>query len=182
MINFSKLDIETKKAIDWFNYEIISLRTGRANPALVENLEINSYGSKMPLKNLAAISAEDAHTLSVKPWDKNNIQAIELAVRSSSLGLQPLVDQDVIRIIIPELTEERRLALKKLLNEKLEQAKVSVRRARDETWNEIQKKERAGEIGEDDKFRLKDKMQEKIDETFKKLEETAGKKESEFKI
>lgn len=182
MDNFLKLDIETKKAIDWFSHEIVSLRTGRANPALVEDLEIDSYGFKTPLKHLAAISVEDARTLIIKPWDKNNISAIELAVRSSSLGLQPLVDQDIVRIIIPELTEERRQTLKKMLKEKLEQAKVSVRRTRDEAWSEIQKKERAAEISEDDKFRFKDKMQEKIDEAFKKLEETAGKKESEFTI
>lgn len=146
----------------------------------MEDLEIDSYGSKMPLKHLAAISTEDARTLNIKPWDKNNIQAIELAVRSSNLGLQPLVDQDIIRIIIPELTEERRGALKKMLKEKLEQAKVSVRRARDEVWSKIQEKERAGEISEDEKFRLKDKMQEKIDAAFKKLEEIADKKEKEI--
>ncbi|MEK7596433.1 MAG: ribosome recycling factor [Patescibacteria group bacterium] len=180
MDNFSKLDIEIKKAIDWFGHEIISLRTGRANPALVEDLEIDSYGFKAPLKHIAAISAEDARTLIIKPWDKNNVPAIESAVRSSGLNLQPLADKDIVRIIIPELTEERRQTLKKLLKEKLEQAKVSVRRARDEAWSEIQKKERAAEISEDDKFRLKDKMQEKIDEAFKKLEETAGKKEKEI--
>jgi len=180
MDNFSKLDIEIQKAIHWFGNEIVSLRTGRANPALVENLEVDSYGSKMPLKHLAAISAEDARALSIKPWDKNNIQAIESAIRSSGLGFQPLVDQDIVRIIVPELTEERRGALKKMLKEKSEQAKVSVRRARDEVWGEIQKKERAAEISEDEKFRLKDKMQEKIDAAFKKLEEIADKKEKEI--
>ncbi|MBI5046012.1 MAG: ribosome recycling factor [Candidatus Niyogibacteria bacterium] len=106
--DFLNFEQEIKKAVEWFTHEIVSLRTGRANPALVEDLEIESYGSKMPLKHIAAINVEDARTLGIKPWDKNNIQPIESAVRSSNLGLQPIVDKDMIRIILPELTAERR--------------------------------------------------------------------------
>ncbi len=178
--DFLNFEQEIKKAVEWFVHEIVSLRTGRANPALVEDLEIESYGSKMPLKHVAAISVEDARTLSIKPWDKSNIQSIESAVRSSNLGIQPIVDKDIVRIILPELTEERRTTLKKMLKEKLEQAKVSARRARDDSWNDIQAKEREGVISEDDKFRLKDALQNKIDEAYKKLEEIAAKKEIEI--
>lgn len=178
--DFLNFEQEIKKAVEWFVHEIVSLRTGRANPALVEDIEIESYGSKMPLKHVAAISVEDARTLSIKPWDKSNIQPIESAVRSSNLGIQPIVDKDIIRIILPELTEERRISLKKMLKEKLEQAKVSARRARDDSWNDIQAKEREGAISEDDKFRLKDALQNKIDEAYKKLEEISAKKEVEI--
>ncbi|MEK7646943.1 MAG: ribosome recycling factor [Patescibacteria group bacterium] len=178
--DFLNFEQEIKKAVEWFTHEIMSLRTGRANPALVEDLEIESYGSKMPLKHMAAISVEDARTLSIKPWDKSNIQPIESAVRSSNLGIQPIVDKDIVRIILPELTAERRTTLKKMLKEKLEQAKVSARRARDDAWNDIQEKEREGGISEDDKFRLKDALQNKIDEAYKKLEEISAKKEIEI--
>jgi len=180
MYNFKILEKELKKASEWFSSEIVSLRTGRANPALVEHIKVNSYGSDMPIEHIAAVSVEDARTILIKPWDKSNVQPIESAIRASNLGLQPVVDQENIRIILPELTEERRTSLKKILREKLEDAKVTARQARDEVWSDIQEQERAGTISEDDKFRLKDDMQEIVDKAIKSLDEIADKKESEI--
>lgn len=180
MYDFKELDEELKKASEWFSAEIVSLRTGRANPSLVEHITIDSYGSQSPIEHIAAISVEDARTLLIKPWDKSNIKLIESAIRASNLGLQPVVDRENIRIILPELTEERRISLTKVLKEKLEDAKITVRQARDETWGDIQKKEKGGEMPEDDKFRLKDDMQEKIDGAIKSLDDIASKKEEEI--
>ena len=165
----------------WFKDEIALLRTGRASPVLVENIKVDYYGAKNQLKTIAAISAEDARTLRVRPWDAESLPQIEYAVRNSELGLQAIVDRDAVRIIFPELTEERRTALLKILSEKLEDARISLRREREEVWRDIQDKEREGEMSEDDKYRYKDELQKIVDESGKTLEVMALKKETEIK-
>lgn len=165
----------------WFKDEIALLRTGRASPVLVENLKIDYYGAKNPLKSVATITVEDARTLRAKPWDSGALSQIEFSVRNSELGIQPVVDKDAVRIIFPELTEERRIALLKLLSEKLENARISLRREREEVWRDIQDKEREGEISEDDKYRHKDELQKIIDDAGKIFEVLVSKKEQEIK-
>ncbi len=165
---------------DWFKKELSLLRTGRASSALLDNISIDYYGAKQPLKHVGAISTEDARTLRIRPWDLSLIRQIEQEIRNSSLGLQAIVEKDSIRIIFPELTEERRKALLKVLFEKLEQAKISLRKLRDEYWRDIQDREREGKISEDDKYRLKDDLQELIDDTVKELEEMTSSKEKEI--
>lgn len=156
------------------------MRTGRATPALVENLEVDYYGSKTPLKAVAAISSSDPRTLEIKPWDKNAIQPIEKAIQSSSLGLNPVTDRDVIRLSIPSLTEERRKELTKLLGKHLEEARIQVRREREEALKEIDRKEKAKEISEDEKFRQKNEVQKQVDEINKKIEDLGSAKEREI--
>ncbi len=179
--DFSQIKKEAAEVEEWFKKECSVLRTGRATPALVENLLVESYGARTPLKHIAAIGIEDAKTIRISPWDSSSLKDIEKAVSSSNLGVQPIADKDSIRIRLPDLTEERRISLKKILYEKLEEAKVSLKLKRDEVWKDIQEKQREGEITEDEKYRYKDDLQKIIDETVERLEEAAKKKEEEIK-
>lgn len=168
------------KIVEHLKMEIGGLRTGRATPALIEDLEIDYYGAKTPLKAVASISSPEPKSLVIQPWDKNAIQPIEKAIQSSSLGLNPIADRDVIRLSIPPLTEERRRELTKLLGRHAEDAKISVRREREEVVKEIDHKEKAKEISEDEKFRQKNETQKIIDEANKKIESIASAKEKEI--
>ncbi len=130
--SLSKFDSSFQKIKNHFADELGALRTGRANPALVKDIAVEYYGGKTKLEGLASIGVGDARTLIIQPWDKGALEAIEKAVRSSNLGLQPVVDRDVLRIILPELTGERRQAMQKLVGEKLEESRIALRRERDE--------------------------------------------------
>lgn len=165
---------------EWLKKELSLLRTGRASPALLDNIVVDYYGAKQPLKHLGAISAEDARTLRIKPWDTSLIHQIEQEIRYSNLGLQPIAEKDSLRIIFPELTQERRKALLKVIGEKLEEARISLRKLRDEHWRDIQDKEREGKISEDEKFRLKEELQKLVDGTVKEMEEMVSAKEKEI--
>src|SRR5947209_2783082 len=125
---------------------ISSLRTGRATPALVEDLSVDYYGTPTPLKAIAAISSPEPKQLVIQPWDKSAVGAIEKAIQGSSLGLNPVTDRDAIRLSIPPLTEERRRELAKLLGKNLEEARIAVRREREEVLKSIDHKEKAKEI------------------------------------
>lgn len=163
-----------------FKTETAALRTGRANPALIENLLIDSYGTKTPLKHLASISIEDARTIRVAPWDVSAIKNIEHSISASDLGIQPITDKQSIRINLPSLTEERRKSLIKTLFAKLEEVKISLRLEREKVWKDIQEKERNGEISEDDKFRFKEELQKVVDKISEELEIIAKHKENEI--
>ncbi len=129
---------------------------------------------------MGAISIEDARTLRVRPWDASLIHQIEQEIRYSNLGLQPLAEKDSLRVIFPELTQERRKALLKVMSEKLEHAKISLRQLRDENWREIQNLEKEGKLTEDDKYTHKEELQKIIDGIVKELEEMAAAKEKEI--
>lgn len=169
-----------EKVVERLKNEVASLRTGRASPVLVENLEVDYYGSKTPLKAMAAISSPEPKQLVIQPWDKQALPLIEKAIQSSSLGLNPVTDREVIRLSIPPLTEERRKELLKLLGKYLEEARIHIRRERDEALKEIDGKEKAKEISEDEKFRQKNEAQKIIDEVNKKIEERGLAKEKEI--
>lgn len=178
--NFSQLKENGAKVQEWFKKEIVSLRTGRATPALVEGLVVEAYSSRSPLQHVAAINVEDARTLRITPWDTTVLKSIEQAIIASNLGVQPIADGQSIRISLPALTEDRRKLLSKTVAEKLEEARVSIRKERDEIWKDIQAKEKDGEITEDDKFSLKEEMQKNIDTLIAELEVIAKKKEEEI--
>ena len=167
---------ETK---EWFKKELSLLSTGRASPALLDNISVNCYGAKTPIRHIAAISTEDARTLRVKPWDISMISQIEQEIRASGSWFSPVAEKDSLRIIFPELTEEKRKSLVKILNGKLEESRVKLRKLRDEWWGDIQIKEREGAIRVDEKFRLKNELQKMVDETNKELEEMADAKQKE---
>ncbi|MCX6764036.1 MAG: ribosome recycling factor [Candidatus Moranbacteria bacterium] len=171
---------ELEKAMEHFKNELGQLRTGRASAALVDNLPVDYYGSKAPLKQMASVSIPEPRLIVISPWNKDDLVSIEKALRESQLNLNPNNDGQVIRINIPALNEERRKELAKVLNQKAEEAKVSIRRQREEVWEEIQNLAKAGKIGEDDKFSGKDKLQEVIDGYNKQIEEIRNKKEQEI--
>lgn len=178
--DFSKIKNDGERIKERFKQEVTALRTGRANPSILENLLVDSYGSKTPLKHLASISVEDARTLRVAPWDTSVIKNIESAIASSSLGVQPIADKQSVRVSFPSLTEERRKSLVKILFAKLEESRISLRQSRDHIWKDIQDKEKEGEIPEDFKFRFKDELQKIVDKISGDLEEAAKKKEQEI--
>jgi ribosome recycling factor len=178
--DFSKIKKRGEETKEWLKNEMSLLRTGRATPAIIENLPVDYYGAKSPLKGLASITVEDARTLGVKPWSQDSVLQIQQAVNGAGIGLQAVPDKNFLRIVFPELTEERRKSLLKILSEKLEQAKIAMRRERDEAWRDIQKKEKDGEIPEDDKFRFKDELQKITDASNDAFSEMAAKKEKEI--
>ncbi|TSD02083.1 MAG: ribosome recycling factor [Parcubacteria group bacterium Athens0714_24] len=178
--DFSKTKNKVEETKAFFKREIASLRTGRASPVLVEDILVDSYGSKLPIKHVASISVEDAKTLRITPWDMSVIKNIESAISGSNLGIQPIADKQSIRVSVPQLSEERRKALLKILSEKHEEAKISLRQERDETWKDIQDREKRKEMSEDEKFRYKDELQNLIDRANEELENLSDSKKSEI--
>ena len=177
--DFSPAKAESKRRGEWLSKEYSQIHTGRASPALLDSIQIDSYGSYMPIKNVAAIHIEDPKTLRVAPWDKSQIKDIERAIQAANLGLSVASDDLGLRVIFPMLTTERRVSLVKILKERLEDARVSVRKMREEAWDAIQAKEKEGGMSEDEKFRLKDELQKLVDETNSNLESIFEKKEIE---
>ena len=176
----NELQSKLEKIVSDLKSEIATLRTGRASPVLVEDLEVEAYGSRQPLKTLAAISIPEPRQVLIQPWDKSLLPAVEKAVQSSSLGLNPIVDKDVIRLFLPALTEERKRDIVKALKERLESARILVRRARDEAMKEIDAEEKAKTISEDEKFRRKQEVEKTVGECNKQIEDTGTKKEREI--
>jgi ribosome recycling factor len=178
--DFSSFKKKLEGVEEWLANEYTGVRTGRATPAILDNVYIEAYGTRTPLKHVASISIEDARTIRVAPWDKSQIKGIEKSIGEANLGLSASSDTMGVRVFFPELTAERRTALVKVTGEKLEHARVSVRAERDDVWSEIQTLEREGEIPEDDKFRLKEEMQKLVDGANAKLEEMSERKEKEI--
>jgi len=181
METLEKLKIKLKNTEESLKTEFSALRVGRATPALVENILVDYYGTKAPLKQLASIFAPEPRLLIIEPWDKNAIIAVEKSILSSDLGLNPIVDKNLIRINIPPLTEERRNSLIKITGTKLEEVKVRCRTARDEAIKEIADLFSNKKITEDEKFEIKEKIQELINITNRNLENITKLKEKEIK-
>lgn len=175
-----KIKPELEKVINFLDKEIAGIRTGRANPSLVEDIIVECFGEKFPLKQLAAISSPGPKEIVIQPWDKSYIESIEKALSYSNIGASPIVDKDIIRISLPSLNDEYRKSLLRLLSEKQEEARKTIRRWREESWNEIQEEFRKGEIREDDKFRAKDELQELVDKYNEKVREIGERKEKEI--
>lgn len=164
---------ELKKIEEWLSKEYSQVHTGRATPIVLDSIMVESYGSYMPIKNVAGVTIEDPKTLRISPWDKNQIKAIETAIATSNLGLSIVSDSEGVRVIFPMLTTENRMKLVKILKEKLEDARISVRKERQ---NEIDKTD---DMSEDDKKRAKDEIQKCVDEVNNNLEAIFAKKEIE---
>lgn len=178
--NFIKHKENLKGVEEWLKKELSQVRTGRANPALLDSVQVESYGARVPINQVGNIVAEDPRTLRVTPWDHSQIKDIEKAIMAANLGVAVGADDKGVRVSFPELTTERRESILKIAKKKLEEAKVSLRTERDRVWNDIQAKEKEGGMGEDEKFRLKAEMQKMVDEMQKKLEEHMTKKEKEI--
>lgn len=169
-----------EKAVEHLKNELNSIRTGRATPTLVENLIVDYYGTKTPLIQLASISIPDPKSIVIQPWDRNSTKDIEKAIQISSLGINPVNEGTIIRIVIPPLTEERRGELVKLANKKTEEAKISIRNIREEMWKELKNQEKEGKISEDELFLTQKELQKIVDEFNEKIKEISEKKEEEI--
>ena len=166
------------KIIAHLKQDTATLRTGRATPALVEDIMVEAYGVKQAMKALASIIVADAKTLTIEPWDKSILAAIETAARNSPLGINPVNDGKLLRLPLPELTADRRAELIKVLYQKLEAARISLRRLRDENKKDIEKKETAGELSEDEMYKqieVLDKTVKEYNEIIKKIGEEKAK-------
>jgi len=171
---------EFEKSFKFLEQELSKIRTSRATPALVEDIEVNAFGSKFTIKQLGAISTPQTNQIVIQPWDTSYIEPIEKAISQSGLGMSCAVDKNLIRLNLPMLTEEYRNTLTKTLNEKAEQSRQVMRRQREDCWNKIQASQKAKEISEDDKFRGKDELQKVVDEYNKKIKDLVEKKTKEL--
>ena len=178
--NFTNFKNKAKSVEDWVLKEFGGIRTGRATPAILDNIFVEVYGSRMAIKQLAAINIEDPRTIRIAPYDLSQGKAIEKSITAANLGLSIASDDRGVRVSFPELTSERRQMLLKAAKDKLEQAKVSLRKHRDETVREIDDKEKKKEISEDEKFRGKADLQKLTDEANKALEGLYERKEKEI--
>ncbi len=169
-----------KKAIESLRYELNKVRTGKASPAILDGIKVNYYGSVVPLKQVANISVPEVRLITVQPWDKSMINEIEKAIQKSDLGLTPMSDGHIIRLPIPQLTEERRLNLVKQTKRLGEEVKVSIRNARRDANEALKKGEKDGDISEDDSHRAQEKIQEMTDNYIKKVDEILKVKEQEI--
>lgn len=174
--DFSSLKTELESAADWLRREYAGVSTGRANPALLDSVMVEVYGSFQPIKNIASIATEDPRTLRISPWDKNSIKDIEKAIMSSSLPFSVAVDAAGLRANLPQLTSENKQAIVKIIKQKLEDARITVRQARQKTEKDIE----AAALPKDDAFRAKEQMQKLVDEANKHLESIFSKKEEEL--
>ncbi len=178
--DFKSFEAQLKGVEEWLSREYKALRTGRANPAILDNVQVSAYGSLQPLKHVASISVEDARSIRVQPFDASLIKDIERALVAADLGLGTVPDQSGIRLSFPDLTTERRQEMVKQAKGILEEARTRVRQERDECWKDIQDKEKEGEMSEDDKFRGKEDMQKRVDAANDSLEKLFEKKETEM--
>ena len=167
-------------AVEALRKELGGLRTGRASLSLLEPIVVKAYETEMPLNQVASINVPEPRMLSVQVWDKTQVKAVEKAIRSSDLGLNPIVDGQSLRIPIPELNEERRRELAKIAAKYAEQAKVAVRNVRRDGMDQLKKMERASELGEDESRLWADEIQEMTDGFVKKLTEMFEAKEQEI--
>lgn len=175
-------EIQTKlnEIKDWLQREFAGIRTGQASPALLDSVKAESYGSLTPINQMSSIGIEDARTLRITPWDTSQIPAIEKALHEADLGVSVATDSAGVRAVFPELTVERRAQLQKLAKAKLEDARIRVRSVRDDVMKEIDKKEKNGDISEDDKYTKKESVQEAVDNINKSLEALYSQKETEL--
>lgn len=169
-----------KKAVANLSKELATLRAGRANPSLLEKVQIDYYGAPTPLNQLASISVPEARLLVVQPYDKSVIDEIEKAILKSDLGLTPSNDGAVIRISIPPLTEERRAELVKLVKKYAEESKVAIRNVRRDVNDDLKKSEKNGEITEDELRRLTDEVQKLTDKYIAQVDKIVEEKEKEI--
>ncbi|HBE90918.1 MAG: ribosome recycling factor [Candidatus Andersenbacteria bacterium RIFCSPHIGHO2_12_FULL_46_9] len=178
--NLDAFDQQEQETMEWFQREISHIRTGRVTPEMVAHVNIEHYGAMTPLNGLASINNTDARTLVIAPWDKGVVAAIERALTEAQLGVMPIVDGEIIRIVFPSLTEEGRERTVKQLNHKTEEARVRLRQARDEELKKIKDDKEKGVLTEDNFYEGKKELDDMIDRANQHLEDLAQKKEKEI--
>ncbi len=165
---------------EWLQAEFSTIRTGQATPALLDSVKVESYGTQVPLNQVANVGIEDARTLRIVPWDNGQVTALESAIRDADLGVSVMSDSAGVRVSFPELTAERRVQLRKLAKTKLEEARIRVRGVRDDVMKELDRQCKAGELSEDEKFSAREAVQQVVDATNQSLEALCVKKEAEL--
>jgi ribosome recycling factor len=178
--DLSDLQRRMDGAIAAFQQELQGLRTGRASAHLVDGIVVEAYNTRMPINQVGTVSVPEPRLISIQVWDKSMIQPIDRAIREAGLGLNPVVDGQLVRIPIPELTEERRKELAKIAHKYAEGARVAVRNVRRDGMEKLKKHEKDGDIGQDEHKQLSDKVQKLTDEHVKKVDEMLAQKEREI--
>ena len=180
MFNDNSYKTKMSKTIDIFSKELSSLRTGRANSSMLDLVKVDVYGQKMPINQLATITTPEARTINIQVWDINNTPLIDAAIKKSELGLNPQIDGQLIRLPIPELNEERRTDLKKLIKSMGEKCKVSIRNVRREANDELKKLLKSKEIGEDEEKTFEKNVQNITDKHIQIVDDKVSIKEKEI--
>lgn len=178
--NFNPFKDKIKSIEEWLKKEFGGIRTGQASPSILDGITVEVYGSQMPLNQIANIGIEDAKTLKISPWDASQVKDIERAITVSNLGLSLRTDESCVRASFPQLTAERRTMLMKLAKEKMEEARISLRKERERTLKDIDAQEDAGAVTEDEKKRLQNEVQKMVDAANKSFEDSYGRKEKEI--
>lgn len=178
--NFAHFKTRTQEIEEWLKKELSLLRTGRATAAILDSITVESYGTQSPIAHVGSVTMEDARTLRIAPWDKSQVKQIEVAIGKANLGLSVMTDDNGVRVVFPELTGERRAQIVKLLKDKLEDARISLRKEREDLLSKFKQMEKDGELSEDEHFKAKAELQKIIDESNKKFEELAERKEKEI--
>ena len=180
IFNKNEVSIKMGKTISSYKKDISTLRTGRANPAMLDLIRIDVYGQKMPINQLASITVPEPRTISIQVWDKSNVNLVDTEIKKSNLGINPQVDGQILRIRIPQLTEERRKELTKILKNLGEKAKVSIRNVRRESNDNIKSLLKDKKIGEDESKNFENDVQKSTDENISLIEKILAEKEKEI--
>lgn len=173
----NELKSKIEKSINYFEEDLTSIRVGKASAGVLDRIMVNYYGTDTPINQMATVSATDAHTLTIQPWDASTLKEIEKAIQKSDLGINPANDGKVIRLVFPALTEESRKELVKLLNKKTEEAKVNVRNIRRDILDVFKKQKKEGTLTEDDMKNIEKDVQKVTDDAVKTVETIAASKE-----
>ena len=169
-----------EKVLDILKQDLATVRVGRVSSSLVENVLVDAYGTKMRILEIALITTPEPNQIVIKPYDISNIESIRKAILEANLGLTPLADGELVRIVVPPLTSERREELVKLISQRLEGARISIRQVRKDFMGKIERAFEEKQLSEDEKFRLRKRVQEIVDEFNAKIEEIGSKKEQEL--
>jgi len=180
MFDEKSYSLKMDKAIDVFSKELSSLRTGRANAAMLDLVKVDVYGQQMPINQVGSITTPDPRMINIQIWDMNNVSLVDAAIKKSDLGLNPQIDGQLIRLPIPELNEERRTELKKLIKSIGEKCKVSIRNIRREANEDLKSQLKSKEIGEDEEKTHEKKVQTITDNHIKLVDEKVSSKEKEI--
>jgi ribosome recycling factor len=179
---YNKADIQRRMsgAVEALKHDLGGLRTGRASTALLDTINVDVYGANMPINQVATVSVPEPRLLSVQVWDRSNMNAVEKAIRNAGLGINPITDGQMIRLPIPDLTEERRKELAKLAGQYAEKARIAARNVRRDGNDALKQDEKKGEISEDERKRLETEVQKITDDTIKEIDAAAAAKEKEI--
>ncbi len=180
MFDEKSYSLKMDKAIEVFSKELSSLRTGRANASMLDLIKVDVYGQQMPINQVASITTPEPRMINIQVWDASNVTLIDAAIKKSDLGLNPQIDGQLIRLPVPELNEERRTELKKLIKSVGEKSKISIRNIRRDANEDIKKLLKSKEIGEDDEKTYEKKVQSITDDHIKLVDEKVSQKEKEI--